>query len=161
MLYVKNEATNSYEVASLAQVNEYGLKLAKIRKGSMATIQSASLLISYLGLQMRELPTEQARLIFVDNANRIIKDIVFSEGVEDQTAIYPRRVARLAMENHATGVIIAHNHPTGSIRPSNADIQITRALNAAMETLDIRFLDHVIIGAEEKGYFSFRENGII
>lgn len=65
------------------------------------------------------------------------------------------------MALHATGIIVVHNHPTGNLRPSNADINITRQLVAAAATLDLRFLDHVIVGREEKGYFSFRENGLL
>jgi DNA repair protein RadC len=106
-------------------------------------------------------PEEQFRVIYVDNANRIIKDEVLSEGIEDQTAVYPRKIVRHAILNYATGVLVCHNHPTGQLRPSNADIAMTRLIHAACEALDVRFLDHLIIGTEDKGYFSFRENGML
>ncbi|KAF1080106.1 MAG: UPF0758 family protein [Candidatus Rifleibacterium amylolyticum] len=124
-------------------------------------IASGSVLIDYLGTSMESLPEEQLRVIFVNNLNRVIKDEVLSSGTEDQTAVYPRKIMKRAMALHATGIIVVHNHPTGNLRPSNADINITRQLVAAAATLDLRFLDHVIVGREEKGYFSFRENGLL
>jgi DNA repair protein RadC len=125
------------------------------------TIANGSDLIRYLGAAMENLPEEQLRVIFVNNANRIIKDEVLSRGVEDQTAVFPRQIMKRAMALHATGIIVVHNHPTGQLRPSNADLVITRSLVAAADTLAIRMLDHIIVGREEKGYFSFRENGLI
>jgi len=125
------------------------------------TIASGSVLIDYLGASMESLPEEQLRVIFVNNLNRVIKDEVLSTGTEDQTAVYPRKIMKRAMALHATGIIVVHNHPTGQLRPSNADLKITRSLVAAAETLELRFLDHVIVGREEKGYFSFRENGLL
>jgi len=124
-------------------------------------IASGSVLMEYLGTSMETLPEEQLRVIFVNNLNRVIKDEVLSSGTEDQTAVYPRKIMKRAMALHATGIIVVHNHPTGHLRPSNADINITRQLVAAAATLDLRFLDHVIVGREEKGYFSFRESGLL
>ena len=128
---------------------------------SDAAISNGSDLIKYLGAAMENLPEEQLRVIFVNNANRIIKDEVLSRGIEDQTAVFPRQIMKRAMALHATGIIVVHNHPTGQLRPSNADLVITRSLVAAADALALRMLDHVIVGSEEKGYFSFRENGLI
>lgn len=124
-------------------------------------ISAASSLIAYLGTSMQDLPEEQLRVLFVNNSNKIIKDEVLSHGVEDQTAVYPRKIMKRAMALNATGIIVVHNHPTGQLRPSNADLVITRAIATAAEALDLRFLDHIIVGREDKGYFSFRENGLI
>lgn len=129
--------------------------------GESPVISSASALLEYLGVTMANLPEEQFRVIFLDNSNRILKDEVLSQGVEDQTAVYPRKVVKRALLLNSTGIIVVHNHPTGQLTPSSADRNITRALCAAAETLDLRFLDHIIVGREGKGYFSFRENGLI
>ncbi|MBU1106754.1 MAG: DNA repair protein RadC [Candidatus Riflebacteria bacterium] len=125
------------------------------------SIASGSALMDYLGSSMESLPEEQLRVIFVNNLNRVIKDEIISSGTEDQTAVYPRKIMKRAMALHATGIIVVHNHPTGQLRPSNADIVITRALVAATDALDLRMLDHVIVGRDDKGYFSFRENGLL
>ncbi|HNX75717.1 MAG TPA: DNA repair protein RadC [Candidatus Rifleibacterium sp.] len=146
----------------VAMVREISLLLGRRRAIAVdATISNGSDLIRYLGEAMQNLPEEQLRVIFVNNANRIIKDEVLSKGVEDQTAVFPRQVMKRAMNLHATGIIVVHNHPTGQLRPSNADLVITRSLVAAAETLGIRMLDHLIVGSEDKGYFSFRENGLL
>lgn len=160
MLYVK-DVEGTYHVASLEQIEEHGLKMARLRKGTSATISSGSMLMTHLGLAMRSLPTEQVRIVLLDSQNKIKKEAIVSEGLEDEAAIYPRKIARMAMENYATRVIVVHNHPTGQIRPSNADINITRKIWAALDTLDILLLDHVIIGTDHNGYFSFRENQML
>jgi DNA repair protein RadC len=124
-------------------------------------ISSASKLVDYLGAAMANLPEEQFRVIFLDNANRILKEEILSHGIEDQTAVYPRQVVKRALLLNSTGIIVVHNHPTGQLTPSGADRNITRALLAAAESLDLRLLDHIIVGREGKGYFSFRENGLL
>ncbi|OIP31782.1 hypothetical protein AUK22_00690 [bacterium CG2_30_54_10] len=138
-----------------------GKILQKKALGSTPAISTASDLIAYLGATMSNLPIEQFRVVFVNNVNRIIKDESVSTGTEDQTAVYPRQVMKRALAVHATGILVAHNHPTGSLRPSPADLEITRALAAAAGALEIRLLDHLILGREGQGYFSFRENGLI
>lgn len=143
-------------------MREVSLLLGRRRAfASDVAISNGSDLIRYLGAAMEHLPEEQLRVIFLNNSNRIIKDEVLSRGVEDQTAVFPRQIMKRAMAVHATGFIVVHNHPTGQLRPSNADLVITRSLAAAADALAIRMLDHVIVGREDKGYFSFRENGLL
>ena len=159
MLYVK-ETSGEYRPATRRDIAEETERIAKIQH-LKPVINASSALINYLKLVMAIRETEQCRVIFLSNDNKIIGEEIVSEGMEDQTAVYPRMIMRKAMERFATGIIVVHNHPTGQLRPSNPDIEITRKLAAAADTLDIRFLDHVIIGMQESGYFSFRENGMI
>lgn len=159
-LFYLNEITGQYEVAGKKEVLAGAQAIARLQH-LKPTISSASGLLEYLQLNMMLMGTEELRIVYVNNANKIIKDEVLSQGLEDQTAVYPRMIVRKCLELYATGAIIVHNHPTGLLRPSNADLAITKALVTAFEALDLRFLDHVIIGSEEKGYFSFRENGLI
>lgn len=128
---------------------------------SEVNLSSISDLVTYLKGSMANLHEEEFRVVYVNHANQVIKDETLSKGTEDQTAVYPRQVMKRALALHATGLFVAHNHPTGLLRPSQADRDITRNLQAAAATLEIRFLDHVIIGREGTGYFSFRENGLI
>jgi DNA repair protein RadC len=127
----------------------------------MPVISSASVLLEYLGATMANLPEEQLRVIFLDNSNRILKDEVLAEGIENQAPVYPRKIVKRALLLHATGIIVVHNHPTGQLMPSGADRKITRAIQVAAESLDLRLLDHIIVGREGKGYYSFRENGLL
>jgi DNA repair protein RadC len=125
------------------------------------TISSISDLLSYLGASMANLPEEEFRVLFFNHANCVLKDEVFSHGTEDQTAVFPRKIMKRALGLHSTGILVVHNHPSGLISPSQADRDITRSLHAAALALEIRLLDHIIIGREGKGYFSFRENRLI
>lgn len=162
-LYYVNEVTGAYEPAGKKEIlagAQYAARLQHLKP----TICSGSALIQYLQMQMMLLPIEQFRVIYVNNENRVLCDEVLSEGTEDQTAVYTRKIMQRCMQNNATGMIVVHNHPTGQMRPSNADLVITRSIAAASATLDLRLLDHVIVGVGEdldKGYFSFRENGIL
>ncbi|MFZ2957577.1 MAG: DNA repair protein RadC [Candidatus Ozemobacteraceae bacterium] len=137
------------------------IALKKMMIGRNPVLKSAADLITFLGAEMSNLPEEQFRVVFLDHANSVIKDETISHGTEEQTPVYPRKVMKRALALHATGIIVAHNHPTGQINPSRADLEITKNLAAASATLDIRFLDHLILGREGKGYFSFRENGLL
>lgn len=125
------------------------------------SISSSADVSGLLAGKMGNLSTEQVYLILVDNANKPLWQGVLSAGTEDQSPIYPKDIARKALLAYATGVLIAHNHPTGNLKPSPADLEITRQITNALKPLDIRFLDHVIIGKDTPGYFSFREQGLL
>lgn len=158
-LYFREES-GEYKVAGKKELLQAAQSAARLQH-LQPKVSHASALVQYLQLQMMLLPEEQLRVIYVDNMNRIIQDEVLSSGTEDQTAVYPRKIMKRCLFLNATGLIISHNHPTGLIRPSNADIKITKHVEAAANALDIRLLDHVIIGSEESGYYSFRENGLL
>jgi len=129
--------------------------------GERKPVNSAAEVVPYLSSIMVNLPEERFHVVYFDQANVIIADETLSHGVEDQTAVYPRLVMKRTLAHHATGFLVAHNHPTGHLAPSQADRDITRALDQAAKTLDLRFLDHLILGREGKGYFSFREHGLL
>ncbi len=138
-----------------------GKVLQKKAFGATPLIAQASDLVAYLAGIMANLPVEEFRVVFLDNANRILKDESLSVGTETQTAVYPKQVMKRALALHATGLLVAHNHPSGAVRPSPADLELTRNLEAAARALDLRFIDHVILGREGSGYFSFREHGLL
>ncbi|RCK81786.1 MAG: DNA repair protein RadC [Candidatus Ozemobacter sibiricus] len=138
-----------------------GKILQKKAFGTTPVIAQASDLVAYLTGIMANLPIEEFRVIYLDNANRILKDEALSVGTETQTAVYPKVVMKRALTLHATGLLVAHNHPSGALRPSPADLELTRNLEAAARALDLRFLDHVILGRGGFGYFSFREHGLL
>ena len=123
---------------------------------------------NYLEADMRDLSYEQFRVIFLDSRNKILKDEVMFEGTINQTGVYPRQILKRALELNATAIIAVHNHPGGSLKPSNADISVTRTLQSACDNLGISLLDHLIIGDkfcngkdQEKSFYSFAENGLL
>ena len=97
--------------------------------------------------------------LFLDSQHRVLRceDLFF--GTLDGAAVYPREVAVRALQNHAAAVIFAHNHPSGVAEPSSADRRITERLRAALGLLDIRVLDHIIVGCGRE--FSFAEEGLL
>jgi len=97
------------------------------------------------------------------NGQNVITEIhLIGLGILDGTIIHPREVFRPAVMENALNIVISHNHPSGNVKPSKEDIVMTARLKKAGEILGIKVLDHIIIGNEnEKGYYSFRERGLM
>lgn len=104
---------------------------------------------AYLQAQLRESPCEIFAGLFLDNRHRVIRYEELFRGTIDGASVHPREVIRRALELNAAAMIIAHNHPSGVAEPSHADIDITGRLRQALELVDIRLLDHLIIGDAE------------
>ena len=114
---------------------------------------------AYLIAQMRGYEFEVFSCLFLDSQNRIIKYEELFRGTIDSAAVYPREVVKKALEYGASGVIFAHNHPSGVAEPSTADRNLTDKLISALMLFDIRVLDHFIIGDGHP--FSFAESGLL
>ncbi len=106
-----------------------------------------------------ELPHEEFWIIYINNSNTIVQTLQLSKGGITGTLVDVRLVLKNALEVGATAIILAHNHPSGTLRASEADKQITQKLKTAGESLDIRILDHVIV--TDKAYFSFADEGLL
>ena len=128
----------------------------KIDRGDALT--SPDISRAYLHWRLRPLEYEVFVCLFLDNQNRVLKLEQLFRGTIDATSVYPREVAKRALQLNAAAVILAHNHPSGVAEPSIADKHITDRLKQALAMLDIRVLDHIIIGDHS---FSFAENGLI
>jgi len=114
--------------------------------------------MAYLHSQLRDRQHEVFACVMLDNRNRVIVLREMFRGTIDGASVYPREVVKQALADNAAGVILAHNHPSGIAEPSQADIQITERLKKALALVDIRVLDHVIIGDET---VCFSERGLI
>lgn len=113
----------------------------------------------FLAAQLRHLPHEVFACLFLDNRNRIIRFLELFRGTIDGASVYPREVVRLALEHGAAAVIFAHNHPSGVAEPSQSDRALTTRLQEALALVDIRVLDHFVVGDGEA--VSFAERGWI
>lgn len=113
----------------------------------------------YLSSVLRDRQREAFYILFLDNQNRVIKDEVMFEGTIDAASVYPREVVKRALHHNAAALILAHNHPSGVAEPSQADRRITRRLTDALALVDIRVLDHFVVGDGE--VVSFAERGWI
>lgn len=114
---------------------------------------------AYLSAQLRGYSYEVFGCLFLDNQHRVIAWEELFRGGIDSASVYPREVVKRALFHHAAAVIFAHNHPSGISEPSQADRQITLRLQKALELLEIRVLDHFIIGDQLP--YSFAEHGLI
>ena len=112
------------------------------------------LVIDYLTSAMAFEPREQFRVLYLDKRNNLIADEVLAEGTVDHTPVYPREVLRRAIELHATGCVLVHNHPSGDATPSRADIDMTKQVIEVCNLLGIAVHDHVIVSRD--GHASLR-----
>ncbi len=113
----------------------------------------------YLSSVLRDRQREAFYILFLDNQHRVIRDEVLFEGTIDAASVYPREVVKRSLELNAAALILAHNHPSGVAEPSQADRRITRRLSDALELVDIRILDHFVVG--DGDVVSFAERGWI
>ena len=123
------------------------------------SLSSPQALYDYCRISLGTQPREQFRAYFLNAKNEYLAEEMLYEGTVDQTVVYPRTVVELALRHKAVSVIFAHNHPSGNLQPSTHDIELTKTLKKALEPLNIRVCDHLII--TETGYLSFHEKGFI
>lgn len=127
-------------------------------------IDSPELVYNLLAPEMRALHKESLRVILLDTRYHLLRIHEVSVGSVNESIAHPREVFRPAVISSAYAVIVAHNHPSGDPSPSQSDHSLTRRLAEAAELLQIKLLDHIIIGAPAEGrppYFSFKETGVL
>lgn len=122
-------------------------------------ITSSSSVFELLQPVIGELDHEEFWILYLNNSNKIIEQFQISKGGITGTLVDVRITLRKALEVGAVSLILAHNHPSGNLNPSEADKQLTKKLKTASESLDIKILDHLIV--TEKSYFSFADEGLL
>jgi DNA repair protein RadC len=122
-------------------------------------ISNWAALLNYVKLSLRHEKSEQARVLYLDRKNKLIADEIAGRGTVDHAPIYPREIAKRALELSASAVILVHNHPSGDPTPSRADIDLTRDIEKALAPLEIRLHDHLVVGASET--VSMKAKGLI
>ncbi|MCB0431058.1 MAG: DNA repair protein RadC [Flavobacteriales bacterium] len=139
------------------------LELGRRRRATEVTrdagIGSSSDAFAYIGPHLEDLQHEEFWVILMNRANRVIGLFPVSSGGITGTVADPRVIFRLALEHHACGMILCHNHPSGQLKPSDADKALTRKLCEAGHNLEIQVLDHLIVGTD--GYYSFADEGML
>ncbi len=122
-------------------------------------IDCTSALLDYLNLAMSHNSVEQARALYLDSRNVLLREEELGNGSVDECPIYVREVITRALDLGASGIILVHNHPSGDPQPSRMDIDLTRRLKAAARTMDITLVDHLIVA--HGNYVSFRHSNLI
>lgn len=145
--------------AQLQAVVEMSRRYLRQNMERTQTLSSSDDTRDYLMTQLAGYPNEVFACLFLDNQHRVIVYEELFHGTIDSASVHPREVVRQALKHNAAALILAHNHPSGVAEPSQADSNITRQLKEALELVDVRILDHFIIGDGETT--SLAEQGLL
>jgi len=148
-----------YGILHIKFVREIATEILKQRIVEQSVYKSSREVFDYLNYAMRDLKKEVFKVIYLNNRNQIIETEDLFEGTLESILIRPREIVESVIEHGAAALIFAHNHPTGDPTPSKSDKQLTRDLVFIGNMLQIKVLDHIIIG--ENTYFSFADDGLI
>ena len=145
--------------AEIVAVVEVARRAVSQRLGDAPVFAAPGEVKHYLQLQLGSLDQEVFAVLFLDHQHRLLELEEMFRGTLAQTSVYPREVVRRALALNAGAVILAHNHPSGLAEPSRADEFLTQALKSALALVDIRVLDHLVVGRE--AVVSFAERGLL
>jgi DNA repair protein RadC len=137
----------------LGRRRQSGVSLEKL------VVKDSSAMARYLQAMLKDYQQEVFGVVFLNRSNRVNHFEIISKGGITGTVADPRVILKKALEEDAVSLILCHNHPSGSIRPSRADEELTAKIKEAARFLDIKILDHIIVS--EYGYYSFADEGII
>jgi DNA repair protein RadC len=143
----------------LKLMQEAALRVGRQTLTKRPLISSWSALLAYVRTQLAHEPREQFRVLFLDRKNQLLCDEQLGRGTVDHAPVYPREVAKRALELSASAVILVHNHPSGDPAPSSADIDMTRQIVDALRVLRIEVHDHLVVGRD--GTASFKALGLV
>ena len=145
--------------AELAAVLEIARRALLQQLAARPVLSAMAQVKDYVSLQLRNLPHEMFAVLFLDSQHRLIRLEEMFRGTLTQTSVYPREVVKRALELHAGAVILAHNHPSGMTEPSRADQALTERLKVALQLVDVRVLDHLVVAGP--CVTSFAERGLL
>lgn len=154
---IQHKGMGEAAFCQFAVVREIGRRLLAEEMRHTPAFTSPESVADYLVLQLGHEPVEVSVAMLLSNSHRLITFQELSRGTVAENTVYVREVAKLALQHHAAALIIAHNHPGGSIQPSAADLAFTRRLQQALSLLDVRLLDHFIVAGNRA--VSFVANG--
>jgi len=144
---------------TLLAAMELGRRRAGMQHAEKLPVKSSQTVFKIFHPLLGDLDHEEFWLLMLNRANRVLGRYKVSQGGLSGTVIDTRIILKKALDNLASSIIVCHNHPSGNMQPSEADVQITGKLKKAAEMLEIKLLDHVIIA--DKSYFSFADEGLI
>ena len=130
------------------------LKIASRGLAQGIQVGSISSMVSFLQVSYAALDKESFGIVFLSTNHKIISTEILSTGTLNGASVYPREVLKAVLEHNAHAVILFHNHPSGEVRPSNDDIQITQRLKEALKLISVSILDHIILSPESSYSFA-------
>lgn len=148
-----------HNVFGIRLVQEVSRRFLKDKMLSRPYARSSREVFDYLYHSLRDLKKEHFKVLFLDSKNQIIEDKTLFEGTVDSATVYPREIMKDALRYDATSLVFVHNHPSGDPEPSLCDREITKDLVFAARVMQLKVLDHIIIG--NNCYFSFADRGLV
>ena len=156
---LKIKGVGIVKALQIKAVAELSLRIATTSKRKSLLMSDPNSIAQYYMEQLRHNKREVVVLLMLNSACELIKDEVISQGTVNSALFSPREIFLEALKNEAVNIIIVHNHPSGSVRPSKNDMEGTKRIKMAGDLLGIALLDHIIIG--DRKYTSFQESGLI
>lgn len=147
------------KAVTIAAAMELGRRRQAVASIEKTVVSSSADVATYLQTSLRDYKHEVFAVIFLNRANKINEFKIISEGGITGTVADPRIILKKALEQDAVSIILCHNHPSGSLKPSRADEELTYKIKEAAKYFDIKVLDHLIVG--DDGYYSFADEGIL
>ncbi len=144
---------------SIMAALELGRRRSDAKGIERVSIRSSADIFEIFHPLMRDLPIEEFWILLLNQANKVIDKVCISKGGIDQTAVDVRLILREALLQRATQIVLIHNHPSGNIRPSREDRNLTAAVKKSAEAMNIRLTDHVIVA--DGAFFSFNDEGLM
>lgn len=139
----------SAKICQLLALQEIAIRTLEEPLRKYSVLGQSTIVKQYCINQLGNLPIEYCYALFLDNSFKLIHTQEISKGTIDKASVYPREIVRAALRYHAVFVILTHNHPSGSLEPSPADIELTHVLKKALSTVDIKLIDHLIVAKEK------------
>jgi len=147
------------KAVSIIAAMELGRRRKESERKQHLLVRSSKDVYEYIRPQFADLNHEEFWIMLLSRANKITSRHLISKGGQAGTVADPKIIFNIALQHHAASIILSHNHPSGNLRPSQADIDLTRKLKAAGVFLDMPVLDHLIVA--DSGFFSFTDEGLI
>lgn len=156
---VKLKGIGTAKAITIAAALEIGRRRHASLPLAKSVITGSTDLADYLQTALKDFPHEVFAVVYLNRANKINHFEIISKGGMTGTIADPRIILKKALENEATSVVLCHNHPSGNLKPSKADEELTAKIKEAAKYFDIKVLDHIIVS--EDGYFSFADEGML
>ncbi|MCX7641132.1 MAG: DNA repair protein RadC [Elusimicrobiales bacterium] len=153
------------KAAQIKAAFELGKRFLNEQSRNIKKIKSPDDAVEYIfetqGIYLRDKDNEYFYVLFLNTKNAPIDMIMISKGSSNATVVDAKEIVKHASLKNASGVILIHNHPSGDTMPSKNDIELTKKIKSALELVNVKVIDHIIIGKDKHECFSFTENGII
>lgn len=155
----KYKGIGEAKAISIVAALELGRRRKERKKEKRAILNNSARAYEYMEHLYNDLPYEEFWVLFLAGGCRLIAKALIGKGGNDFTPVDIKQVMRLALEYHASSIILTHNHPSGTLKPSTMDIQLTNKLSEAAKLFDFSINDHIIF--TNSGYYSFRDSGLL